>query len=81
MVPLMLEILTTHDVYPSRSSLPFARSPRNAVVTKKIEDELMVYICAHWSNDSLSNSARPRVSADSCCGRDVSLKKRETGPT
>ena len=36
-MPLMLVILITLDVYPGRSSLPVARRPRKAVVTKNIE--------------------------------------------
>ena len=81
-IPLILVTLTTELWPPVPSSdAPQVNSPRNAVVTKKIDVVFTACTELQDSKLSLSNSTRPSVLASACCGAAKSLKKCDTGPT
>jgi hypothetical protein len=83
MIPLILVILITLEVYPSFSPDPLSSNPRKALVTKKMENVLILYRSAQESNDSLSNRAWPSVEASLRSRAEAAELSRnvDTGPT
>lgn len=79
----MLVVLITLEVKPSEDSSldPWLNSPRNALVTKKMENVLILYRSPQASKVSLSKRAWPRDAASFRSGAEGSPKNVETGPT